>query len=237
MVAMTNSSSRVLRDGEHSAVTPIQWRVTVGSSTPNGKSGRSERSVRSGKDGPSEKNAAEGNQIPQQELARIEREAYQRGFAEGQAQGRVQAGAEVQPALDRLAQSLASLTELRTRIRIAAEGDLLKLAVAIARRVVHRELTLDPASIGGLIRVALEKLQARELCRVRVHPDQETAIRGSLQRFSNSQKVEIIADSSMQCGDVLFETAHGNLDGSIESQLQEIERGLADRLERLPQNR
>jgi len=101
---MTNSSSRVLRDGEHSAVTPIQWRVTVGSSTPNGKSGRSERSVRSGKDGPSEKNAAEGNQIPQQELARIEREAYQRGFAEGQAQGRVQAGAEVQPALDRLAQ-------------------------------------------------------------------------------------------------------------------------------------
>jgi flagellar biosynthesis/type III secretory pathway protein FliH len=49
--------------------------------------------------------------------------------------------------------------------------------------------------------------------------------------------VELIADSSLQCGDVLFETAHGNLDASLESQLGEIERGLADRLRRLPQNR
>jgi flagellar biosynthesis/type III secretory pathway protein FliH len=30
----------------------------------------------------------------------------------------------------------------------------------------------------------------------------------------------------------LFETAHGTLDGSIEAQLQEIERGFADRLRR-----
>jgi flagellar biosynthesis/type III secretory pathway protein FliH len=75
------------------------------------------------------------------------------------------------------------------------------------------------------------------LCRVRVHPDQEQPIRKSLERFANSQKVELITDSSLQCGDVLFETAHGNLDASIESQLSEIERGLADRLRRLPQDR
>ena len=72
-----------------------------------------------------------------------------------------------------LAQSLATLSSLRSRIRKNAEGDLLKLAISIARRVLHRELTLDPESIEGLIRVALEKLQSRELCRVRVHPDQE----------------------------------------------------------------
>jgi flagellar assembly protein FliH len=85
--------------------------------------------------------------------------------------------------------------------------------------------------------VALEKLQSRDLCRIRVHPDQESAIRNALERFSNSQKVELVADSSMQCGDVIFETAHGTLDASIESQLREIERGFADRLRRLPVNR
>jgi flagellar biosynthesis/type III secretory pathway protein FliH len=31
---------------------------------------------------------------------------------------------------------------------------------------------------------------------------------------------------------VIFETRHGNLDASVDSQLQEIERGLADRLRR-----
>jgi flagellar assembly protein FliH len=103
--------------------------------------------------------------------------------------------------------------------------------------VLHRELTLEPESIEGVIRVALEKLQSRDLCRIRVHPDQEGAIRHALERFSNSQKVELVADASMQCGDVIFETAHGNLDASIESQLREIERGFADRLRRVPANR
>jgi flagellar assembly protein FliH len=226
---MTNSSSRVLRKTEQSVVTPIQWRATA-PMLPAKTELAAANSTKPGE-------AAGENRTALQEREHLERESYQRGFSEGKAAGREQAGAELRPVLDQLARTLASLTTLRSRIRTEAEGDLLKLAVAIARRVLHRELTLDPESIEGLIRVALEKLQARELCRVRVHPDQEAAIRSSLERFSNANKVEVTADSSMQSGDVVFETAHGDLDASIESQLQEIERGLADRLHRLPQGR
>jgi len=133
--------------------------------------------------------------------------------------------------MDRLTRSLSDLSSIRNRVRKAAEADLLKLAIAVARRVLHRELTLDPGSIEGLIRVALEKLESRDLCRVRVHPDQEPVIRTLLGRFS-AASVELIPDPTLQCGDVMFETSHGTLDGSIEAQLQEIERGFADRLSR-----
>jgi flagellar assembly protein FliH len=187
------------------------------------------------RDSPSERSAAGPIQDPDRlnrERETIEREAYQRGFIDGKGVGREQAAAELQPVLDRLARTLAELSTLRSRIRKDAEGDLVKLSISVARRVLHRELTLDPESIEGLIRIALEKLQSRDLCRVRVHPDQEPAIRASLERFSNSHKVELIADPSMQCGDVLFETAHGTIDASIEAQLREIERGFADRLGR-----
>jgi len=229
---MTNTSSRVLRDAEQGVVTPITWRAAA--STPSPRARISPLEV---KDVPPAQPAFELDESVQQERARSEQEAYHRGFTEGKAVGRQQAGAELQSVLDQLGKSLASLASLRSRIRGEAEGDLLKLAVTIARRVLHRELTLDPESIEGLIRVALDKLQSRELCCVRVHPDQEQAIRKSLERFANSQKVELITDSSLHCGDVLFETAHGNLDASIESQLGEIERGLADRLRRLPKDR
>jgi flagellar assembly protein FliH len=212
-----SSTSRVLRTDEHSGVTPIWWRDT-GSPPPN--------PVVAGERRASERPGS----TPERE--RIEREAYQRGFAEGIATGKEQATVEVQPVLDRLSRTLGELSALRSRIRRDAEKDLLKLAIAIARRVLHRELTLDPESIEGLIKVALEKLQSRDLCRVRVHPDQEPAIKASLERFSNSQKIELIPDPSLQCGDVLFETAHGILDASIESQLREIDRGFADRLQR-----
>jgi len=159
------------------------------------------------------------------------KESYQRGFSEGRNIGHEQALAEIQPVMDRLSRSLADLATVRSRVRKTAESDLLKLAIAVARRVIHRELTLDPGSIEGLIRVALEKLESRELCRVRVHPDQEPVIRTLLARFS-AAPVELIPDPTLQCGDVLFETAHGTLDGSIEAQLQEIERGFADRINR-----
>ena len=88
------------------------------------------------------------------------------------------------------------------------------------------------SNLDHYIKVAIEKLQSRDLCRVRVHPDQAPAIRASFERFSNSHKVELVADPSLQIGDVMFETATGTLDASIESQLQEIDRGFADRLER-----
>jgi flagellar assembly protein FliH len=222
---MSNTSSRILRTEELSAVSPIWWRDSAPAPAP--------RVYQQRDTGTSEEShAAEVEPGVRQEVERIEREAYQRGFSEGKGVGREHAAAELQPVLDRLARTLAELSSLRSRIRKDAEGDLLKLAIAVARRVLHRELTLDPESLEGLIKVALDKLQSRELCRVRLHPDQEPAIRASLERFSNSHKVELVPDPSMQCGDVLFETAHGALDASIESQLLEIERGFADRLRR-----
>jgi flagellar assembly protein FliH len=173
--------------------------------------------------------ASGGDNDAQQDEAR--KEAFQRGFSEGRTVGHSQAAAELQPVMDRLTRSLSDLASIRNRVRKAAESDLLKLAIAVARRVLHRELTLDPGSIEGLIRVALEKLESRDLCRVRVHPDQEPVIRTLLGRFS-AASVELIPDPTLQCGDVMFETSHGTLDGSIEAQLQEIERGFADRLRR-----
>jgi len=214
----------VLREDEHEIVQPVWWR-------DGGRSGSHAEPHRSRGPIANEKRRS-GDEGTGADTERAEREAYQRGFAEGKAIGREQAGAELQPVMERLSKTLADLASLRSRIRRDAEKDLLKLSITIARRVLHRELTIDPESVEGLIKVALEKLQSRELYRVRVHPDQEPAIRASLERFANSQKIELAPDPSLHCGDVLFETAHGTLDASIDSQLREIERGFADRLQK-----
>jgi flagellar biosynthesis/type III secretory pathway protein FliH len=42
--------------------------------------------------------------------------------------------------------------------------------------------------------------------------------------------IEIAADASFKPGDVIFETPQGQLDASVSTQLREIERGLADRV-------
>jgi len=158
------------------------------------------------------------------------KEAYEKGLADARQEARAAARAEYREAVEKLAQSAARLQEYRSRIRHDAEQDLVKLSIAIARRLIRRELTVDPESVHGIIRVALEKMQARDISRLRVHPSHVAGVREMLQRTAGASGLEVAADPSLQLGDAIFETSRSELDATIESQLREIERGFADRL-------
>jgi len=233
-----SSTSKILVPEEHASVTPIWWRdsrqAPVNESREEAVKEESEEPPvpEFGQAQTHASMAAHGAHLEESERERIEREAYQRGFSEGKNLGKDQAAAELQPVLERLSRSLAEIAAMRPRMRREAEKDLVTLAIAIARRVLHRELTLDPQSIEVLIKVALDRLESRELCTVRIHPDQEAVIRKLLDRFSSAHKIEIITDKALQAGDVLLETEHGSIDASVDAQLTEIERGFADRLRR-----
>jgi flagellar assembly protein FliH len=57
-------------------------------------------------------------------------------------------------------------------------------------------------------------------------------VRKHFEQLGRQERIEVLADSRLEPGAVIFETARGNLDASIETQLQEIQRGLSDRLHR-----
>ena len=157
-------------------------------------------------------------------------EAHAAGVREGEAAGKGRAAAELQPVIERLSRSIEETAGLRARLRREAEADLVRLALAIARRILRRELSIDPDALHGLVLAALDKLQSQEICRVRVHPAQASLVSACLGQVRSASPVEVIADPSAEPGAVIFETDRGNLDASLESQLKEIERGLADRL-------
>ncbi|MFB3776016.1 MAG: FliH/SctL family protein [Bryobacteraceae bacterium] len=209
-------SSKVLKATEPVVAAPVLWRLVSGlQQEPARDLPPSQGASKTGS--PPAGTAAAEAQI---------REAYEKGLREGEAAAR----AAVQPVLDRLAHSVDAIAGLRGRARREAEGDLLRLAIAIARRILHRELSVDPDAVSGLIKVAIEKLQTQEIHRVRVHPDLEAAVRRAIEGLAAGRSVQVVADRGRLAGDVVFETERGNLDASVETQLQEIGRGLADRL-------
>jgi flagellar assembly protein FliH len=160
------------------------------------------------------------------------RDSYGTGLAEGEAAGRARAEEKVGEALERLAAAVAELAEARQRMLAQVEADLLKLSIEVARRILHRELTIDPNAVGALIKAAIDKLQGQMIYKVRVHPDHEAIVRSALQQFGTGSQIEIAGDPSRAPGSIVFELESGNLDASIDAQLREIERGLADNLER-----
>jgi flagellar assembly protein FliH len=159
------------------------------------------------------------------------REAREAGWAEGEAQARSQAQEEVRATIERLANAIAELDQYRGQLLRQTETDAVRLSIAIARRVLRRELTVDPGAIEGLVRAALERLQSQESCRLRMHPDFVPALRDCVERMGMGSRVEIISDAAQEPGAAVFEMSRGSLNASIDSQLKEIERGLADRFQ------
>src|SRR5579871_5853957 len=94
--------------------------------------------------------------------------AFERGFEEGRQAGRQEGAAEIAKINTRAARAVEELAGLRQRFRLEAEQDVVALALAIARRILHRELTVAPEALLGLVKAALEKMETRELHKVRV---------------------------------------------------------------------
>jgi len=219
--------SKIVRVGEDSPVEQMRWPKAGGpAKPPAGREARGGSQVESREDsGHSSRRIAELEAL----VERRATEARQEGFREGEAAGCARAGAEVQPALEKLARSIEEIAGLRPRLLRESEAELVELAMGIARRILRRELSVDAEALQGLVKAALEKVSAREICRIRAHPELEPGIRRCLERESQSG-IQLIGDASLERGTIWVETSRGKLDASFETQLAEIGRGLTDRL-------
>jgi len=203
----------ILTGNQPPTATPMSWRV-VAAADPK-------RNSHTHRQAEAERDAAH-------KLDQARREAY----TEGLTTGRQQAEEQFRPAAQGLAETLTALARLRDDIREETIRDLVHLAISVAARVIHREVALDPDALAGLIQAAFLKVQAREIHRVRMHPTLEALVRKVLEQAGAPKSLVLAADASLKPAEVFFETSQGILDASVETQLREIERGLADRLER-----
>ena len=156
--------------------------------------------------------------------------AHRLGFEEGEAAARQRSAALVEAMQKTLARSIEEITGSRLRYRREAERDVVALALAVARRILHRELTVAPEALLGVVKAALDKMEAREVQQVRVSRQDAPLLRQFFEQMGAPQRIEVIADASLAPGGVKLESSRGLLDASVDTQLSEIERGFADLL-------
>ncbi|HWR51710.1 MAG TPA: flagellar assembly protein FliH [Bryobacteraceae bacterium] len=159
-----------------------------------------------------------------------EQRAWSAGHAKGLAEGRAEDAARIEAAIARLTNAAAEVASSRRKFRRDAEEDCVKLAVAVARRVLRRELTIDPEALLGIVKAALARLDGREIERIRLHPDDAALVEGAIKELPGRASLQIVADAALEPGACILETSRGGLDASVETQLREIERGLVDRI-------
>lgn len=163
--------------------------------------------------------------IPEEEALRRIQQAHAEGFKKG----KQQAEEDLAKVGEALAQGLLSIGGLRGQLLREAEDDLLKLSVLIARKVMMRELTLDPRMVIGLVQGALELASEEGEILVRLNPDeyQVVAYSPQFEALSRERKrITLREDPSLPPAGCVVETVRGNIEAGIEPQLEEIFRRL-----------
>jgi flagellar assembly protein FliH len=167
-----------------------------------------------------------------------ERRTLERGIQEGEARARAAFEAELAAARSAVAAAIEAFKRERESYFAGIEPEVVQLALAIARKILHREAQMDPLLLTGMVHVALEKLDSGTQVRMRVHPSD---IRHWTEYFSERAEgrpaAELVGDGSLRQGECALETEIGSTQISLETQLKEIEQGFFDLLEQRPRMR
>ena len=111
----------------------------------------------------------------------------------------------------------------RQKYFAAVEGQVVKLALAVARRVLAREVEADRMHLAATVRAALTRVQdgSKTLLRVPAGEALDWAEMG-LGEFENG-RVEVLSDVRLAPGECVLETSVGRVELGVRPQMEEIE--------------
>ena len=176
----------------------------------------------------------EARQIAQTASKRGHEEGFKQGLAEGRTKG-IEAGhkeafehhsSALQALQAQWLDALNTFIESRSGLLTESRLDVLRLALAIAERVVFRTVDVDPTVIEDQMAEALSLLARRSAVTIRINPgdmEQAQAVLPDLvARMHQCEHATLVADESLTRGGCMLQAGTTAIDASIETQLDRI---------------
>lgn len=167
-------------------------------------------------------------------LSEVEKTAYLRGYETGEKAG-IEAGLESgykeAASIFKTASCLIEkLERLRQEMTEKSQKEILKLSIAIARKVVHAEITVNREVMAAILKAAVKKLDVKDSVRVRLNPKDAEYVSGKKQELLGAmdgvREMTIEEDLSVPQGGCVVEAGLAEVDARLEQQLDEITDGL-----------
>ncbi|HEX4167445.1 MAG TPA: type III secretion system stator protein SctL [Bryobacteraceae bacterium] len=135
--------------------------------------------------------------------------------------------------LDKWNDTLVDTWKLREQFLSQNEAELVKLAIAIAGKIIGREVQSDPSLILQTARKAVKAASREKQLTIQVNPADEATLReqaDSLRNlFDGSGDLVVTANSAITRGGCVVESELGIVDAQIATQLASLEKALLRR--------
>lgn len=174
--------------------------------------------------------AAELLEQARAEAEEIRRQAHDEGWAAGlaaaQSAAQTRGDDEAHDAAARLEALVERIDHERAAWLRRWERNGIALAAAIAQRIVRREVREQPRIVLDLVREALELSVGSARVQLAMHADDLSecghAVRQIVQQLGRVAEVEVVADESLERGECLVATDHGEIDQRFATQLARL---------------
>ena len=163
----------------------------------------------------------------------LEAACYEKGFSEGEKAGMEMAEKKFEAAMQRYGDGIVELGKLRAFLFTQVEQQVVKLAIQVAKKIVHREIQADRDIIQTLVRVALGHVAEKSAVTIHLNPTDYNYLLEQHTDMSQTEgrDISLLADKSIERGGCLIKTDSGDIDARIEEQFREVESAFFDGLE------
>ena len=164
------------------------------------------------------------------ETASIEEEAYEKGFIQGEKDGRELGEKKVIKSVENIEKILLEIGHLKKEILKQSEKEILELIFSIAQKIIHRKIEEDETIIRDAVLEAMQAVTEKSQIVIKINPEDFDSVEKLKPSFFNLFKemksIEIKPDQSVSRGGCFLETPYGDVDASVEARLDKVQQCL-----------
>jgi len=176
-----------------------------------------------------EEQAAEVLQKAKETAAAIEREGYEKGYAQGEKDGRLMGEKRFEATARSVGKLVDEVSKVKERLLAEAADEISALALEFARAVVRAEVACNPGAVLGAVKEATQAMARGSEVTVRLNPRDHAYLtsKGLL-----PEGAAYVADPGIAAGGCLAESAREVFDARLERQVAALEEVLRGEMSR-----
>ena len=158
----------------------------------------------------------------------IEKEAYEKGFAQGEKDGLELGQKKFETIHDSFRQLLEEMKRLHQELYKKYEGEMIQLVFLVSRKILRQDLPLPEEVVKETLRAAFQYVVEPRNVVVHLNPKDHQYLLTHADDLPGGRKDDetnqfrIVPDPSVTRGGCFLETSFGDIDATLESQLDQI---------------
>lgn len=174
--------------------------------------------------------------LAQDEAQQLRKKAFQEGYQEGVASARQDMQADMSKTLQECEQMLEEARNTKMNMFRSCEADMLRVCMAVAKRIIASEVTTNPNVVYSILQEALSYIDQPDNLTLYVNQrDLETVLElmqtNSLSDIGNKAALDVQVDNRISPGGLRLDSEVGTVDARMETRLANVEKAFQEVLQ------